>query len=155
MRPFLFPSLSAGVLPTVLHCPLGGLIRTLPGAAVRLLLLDGQARVRGGTQGADAALLRAERAREGGGQRGLVTQMSEEVAVVTGERQSQVQRARSRGGLPGEGQAVLLGERAPPPLFLIMHEARENVGPPLLLPLGVEVTQHDAAEEDSVERDDD
>lgn len=101
---------------------------------LRRLLLYGKARVRGGAQGADAALLRAQRARERRGQRALVVEGSKVVAVVTAERQGHLHRAQFRDS-GGEGEAVFLGHRAPLPLLLLVHQAREDVDPPLLSPL--------------------
>ena len=140
---------SAWVIPAVLRRALGALLRR---AAVRLLLY-GEARVRGGAQGADAALLRAQRARKRRGQRALVVQVREVVAVVPAERQGHLHRAQSRHG-GGKGEAVLLGQRAPLPLLLLVHQAREHVDPLLLSPFGAEVAQHYTTEEDSVERHD-
>lgn len=137
---------SARVVPAVLRPPRGVLFC----AAVRLFLY-GQARVRGRAQGADAALLRAQRARQRGGQRALVAMMSE---VATAERQLDLHHAQPRG-VDGEAEAVLLRERAPFPLLLLVHQACEDVDPPLLSPLGAEVAQHYPTEEYSVERHDD
>lgn len=121
-------------------------------AAVRLFLY-GEAGVRGGAQGADAALLRAQRARQRRGQRALVVEMSKVVAVVTRERQGHLHRAQSRGS-GWKSEAVFLWQRAPLPLLLLVHQACEDVNPPLLAPFGAEVAQHYSTEEDSVERHD-
>lgn len=79
--------------------------------------------------------------------------MPEVVAVVTAERQGHLHRAQLRDS-GGKGKAVFLGERAPLPLLLLVHEAREDVYSPFLSPFGAEVAQHYTTEEDSVERHD-
>lgn len=140
---------SAGVISAVLVSCLRALLRFLRRAAVRLLLY-GEARVRGGTQGADAALLRAKRAGQRRGQRALVLEMSKVVAVVTAERKGHLHRVQARHS-GGKGEAVLLGQRSPLPLLLLVHQAREDVDPPLLSPFGAEVAQHYTTEEDSIE----
>lgn len=73
------------------------------------------------------------------------------VAVVTAEGQGQ--RVHAAG--PGHREAAFPRERAPLPLLLLVHQAREDVDPPLLPPLGAKVAQHDAAQEHAVERHDD
>lgn len=75
------------------------------------------------------------------------------VAVVTAERQGNLHGAQPRDS-GREGKAMLLRQSAPLPLFLLVHQAREDVDPPLLPPLGAKVTQHDTAEEHSIERHD-
>lgn len=79
--------------------------------------------------------------------------MSKVVAVVTGERQGHLHRAQFRDS-GWKGEAVFLWQRAPLPLLLLVHQACEDVDPPLLSPFGAEVAQHYPKEEDSVERHD-
>lgn len=55
----------------------------------------------------------------------------------------------------GECEAVFFGQSSPLPFLLVMNESGENVDPPLLPAFGADVAQHDATEEDSVERQDD
>lgn len=126
-------------------------LRSLGRAAAVRLLFNGEARVRGGAARADAALLRALRAPERTNQRALVAEMSKVVAIVAAERQRRVRRAQSRRRGGGKGEAVLLWERAPLPLLLLVHKAREHIDSPPLPPLGPEVARHDPAEKNCVE----
>lgn len=136
---------SARVVPAVLRPPR----RVLLWRAHVRLLLDGQARVGGRAQRADAALLRAQRARQRRVQRAVVA-VKAQVAGAEGQRD--VGEARPRVVDGGDGEAVPLGQRAPLPLLLLVHQACEDVDPPLLPPLGAEVGQHNPTEEDAVER---
>lgn len=79
--------------------------------------------------------------------------VSNVVTAVTAERQGHLHRAQSRDSAR-KVEAVFLWQRAPLPLLLLVHQAREDVDPPLLSPFGTEVAQHYPTEEDSVERHD-
>jgi len=151
----LFRVFSRGGSARIIHAVSGPSLRGLR-ADVWFLLLDGAARVRGRAQRADAVLLCAQRARQRGRRRARAVQVPELVAVATttAEGDGQLHRAQLRDG-GGKREAVFLGSRAPLPLLLLVHEAREHVGPPLLPPFGAHVAQHDTAEEDSVEGHDD
>lgn len=118
--------LSARVIAAVLGPPL----RVLRRAAVRLFLYRA-ACVRGRAQGADAALLSAQRARQRERQRALVADVSEVVAVVTAELKGRLHRLQ-RGGSAREGEAVFLWQRPPHPPLFVVHQARKDVDPPLL-----------------------
>lgn len=73
------------------------------------------------------------------------------MATAAAKRQSQ---SRRRGW--GEGQEVLLvGQRSPLLLLLVVDQFGEDVDAPLLAAFGAEVSQHDGAEEEAVERHDD
>lgn len=73
--------------------------------------------------------------------------------VATAKWQSQGVQSWNRGG---EGKAVLLvGQRTPLLLLLVMDQLGENVDPLLLAVFGAEVTQHDGTEEEAIERHDD
>lgn len=77
------------------------------------------------------------------------------VATAAAKRQSQSRR-RGGGGGWGEGQAVLLvGQRSPLLLLLVVDQFGEDVDAPLLAAFGAEVSQHDGAEEEAVEGHDD
>lgn len=75
--------------------------------------------------------------------------------MVNGERQRNLHRPQSRDRGGGNDEAVLLRERAPLPLLLLVNQARKDVGSLLFPALGADVTEHDSTEEDPVETHDD